>query len=87
MENAGAACRVAPSRFAWCAVHGVKIRSRIRLHLTTGRSIEGVLLARRGGVLELGDARIEIDGKLVRVDERVFVPKERVEFAQAGGAA
>lgn len=65
----------------------MRTRTRIRLHLDTGRSIDGVLLARRGDVYELADARIEVDGKLVNVDERVFVPKRRVEFAQAGGVA
>ena len=64
----------------------MKIRKRIRLHLDTGRTIDGVLIAKRGDVLELGDARIEIDGKLQPIDERIYVPKHRVEFAQRGTA-
>lgn len=65
---------------------GVKIRARIRLHLVTGRSIDGVLMSKRGAVYELADTRIETDGKLQPVDGRVFVPKDRVEFAQGGVA-
>lgn len=62
-------------------------RNRIRLHLDTGRTIDGVLLNRRGGVFQLADVRLEIDGKLQPVDGNVFVPKHRVEFAQAGALA
>lgn len=62
-------------------------RTRIRLHLDTGRSIDGVLLSRRGEVYELADVRVEIDGRLQGIDERVFVPKVRVEFAQGGGGS
>lgn len=65
----------------------MKKRRRIRLHLDTGRSIDGVLISRRGDVLELADVRLELDGKLQPVDGSVFVPKYRVEFAQAGGVS
>lgn len=65
----------------------MRIRKRIRLHLDTGRTIDGVLLTKRGETIELGDARIEIDGKLQPVDDRVYIPKARIEFAQAGGFA
>jgi hypothetical protein len=62
-------------------------RTRIRLHLDTGRTIDGVLLRKRGRVFELADVRLEINGKLQPVDGTVFVPKDRVEFAQAGALA
>lgn len=67
----------------------MNVRKRIRLHLTTGRTIDGVLIhvSRRDQAYELADVRVEIDGQLQPVDGRVFVPKNRVEFAQAGGAA
>jgi len=62
-------------------------RTRIRLHLDTGRTIDGVLLRKHGRVFELADVRLEINGKLQPVDGTVFVPKDRVEFAQAGALA
>lgn len=65
----------------------MKLRKRIRLHLTTGRSVDGVLVSRRSKVFELADASVEIDGKLVNLTERVFVPRERVEFAQSVSAS
>lgn len=65
----------------------MRTRQRIRLHLDTGRSIDGILLAKRGDMYELGDVRLELDGKLQPIDERVFVPKHRVEFAQRGSAS
>lgn len=60
----------------------MKIRRRYRFHLTTGRSVEGVLV-KRGRVIELADPRVEINGKLVSLTDRVFLPAERVEFAQS----
>lgn len=65
----------------------MKLRKRIRLHLTTGRSVDGVLVSRRSKVFELADASVEVDGKLVNLTERVFVPRERVEFAQSVSAS
>lgn len=63
----------------------MKIRERIRLHLDSGRSIDGVLLGKRGSIYTLADARIEIDGSFQQVAGAVYVPKDRVEFAQRGG--
>lgn len=62
----------------------MRLRQRIRIHLDTGRTIDGVLMRRRRNVLELADASVEIDGKLVPVDECVLVPRARIEFAQRG---
>lgn len=62
----------------------MRLRQRIRIHLDTGRTIDGVLMRRRRDVLELADASVEIDGKLVPVDDRVLVPRARIEFAQRG---
>lgn len=62
----------------------MRLRQRIRIHLDTGRTIDGVLMRRRKDVLELADASVEIDGKLVPVDDRVLVPRARIEFAQRG---
>lgn len=65
----------------------MKTRQRIRLHLTTGRTVEGVLLSTRRKLITLGDVRIEVDGKMVATPlEQLYVPRERVEFAQSVAA-
>ncbi len=65
---------------------GMKLRARIRLHLDTGRTLEGVLISKRGESITLADVRVEIDGALQPVDGDVYIPKHRVEFAQRGAA-
>jgi hypothetical protein len=61
---------------------------RVRLHLKSHRTIDGVLLRRRRGMFELGDARVEDEhGKLQPASGRVFVPACDVEFAQVGWAS
>jgi hypothetical protein len=56
------------------------IRKRLQVHTDAGRTIEGVLTSRRGGVLRLEAARLEVDGRFVDVDGVQFVPVGRVLF-------
>lgn len=63
----------------------MKLRERVRLHLKTKRTIEGVLLSKRRRVFTLGDARVEDEhGKLQPAAGMVFVDRADVEFAQTG---
>lgn len=66
----------------------MRIRGRVRLHLITKRTVEGVVLKRPRwgrGCWVLGDARVENDhGELVAAAGRVFVDAARVEYAQTG---
>ena len=57
-------------------------RQRISVHLDTGRTIEGVLMDRRGPFLALRAAEAEVDGKLRAADGIVMIPAVRVEFVQ-----
>lgn len=52
------------------------------MHLDTGRTIEGVLVDRRGAYLALRSALAEVDGKLHPADGVVMVPRDRIEFVQ-----
>jgi hypothetical protein len=61
------------------------VRQRLRIHLDTGRSIEGVLLSRRGPWLKLAESRVESKGELVDSPEPVVVPLARIEFVQVVG--
>jgi hypothetical protein len=66
----------------------MKVRERVRLHLKTKRTLEGVLLSKRRGVYELGDCRVEDEhGKLQKAAGVVFVDRVDVEFAQGGWAS
>ena len=66
----------------------MKVRERVRLHLKTKRTIDGVLLSKRRGVYALGDARVEDDhGKLQSAAGTVFVDRCEVAFAQTGWAS
>jgi hypothetical protein len=58
------------------------IRDRIRFHLDTGLSVEGVVLRRRRGWFELGGAQVERRGEMVGVPEPVLIPRSRVVFAE-----
>lgn len=63
----------------------MKLRERVRLHLKTKRTIDGVLLSKRRGVYTLGDARVEDEhGKLQSAAGTVYVDRSGVEFAQTG---
>ncbi len=63
----------------------MKVRERVRLHLKTKRTIDGVLLSKRGGVYTLGDARVEDEhGKLQPAAGTLHVDRAGVEFAQTG---
>ena len=63
----------------------MKVRERVRLHLKTKRTIDGVLLSKRGGVYTLGDARVEDEhGKLQPAAGTLHVDRADVEFAQTG---
>jgi hypothetical protein len=57
-------------------------RQRISVHLDTGRTIEGVLVDRRGPYLALRHADVEVDGKLRPADGVAMVPADRIEFVQ-----
>lgn len=82
MEEARADCYLASRIVARCVL--MKTRQRIRLHLTTGRTVEGVILSTRRKLVTLGDVRIEVDGKMVPTPlEHLYVPRERIEFAQS----
>jgi hypothetical protein len=66
----------------------MKVRERVRLHLKTKRTIDGVLLSKRGGVYALGDARVEDEhGKLNAAAGVLFIDRCDVEFAQTGWAS
>lgn len=59
------------------------IRKRYQLHLDSGRTVEGVLLDRRGGHWSLGNVRVEgPDGKFVTPSgvPQAHVPVERITF-------
>lgn len=60
------------------------VRQRLRIHLDTGRSIEGVLMTRRGPYVRLDAAQVEVSGKLVESGS-VMIPLARVEFVQVLG--
>lgn len=60
------------------------VRQRLRVHLDTGRSIEGVLMTRRGPYVRLDSAQVEVSGKLVDSGS-VMIPLARVEFVQVLG--
>lgn len=63
----------------------MKLCERVRLHLKTKRTIDGVLLSKRRGVYTLGDARVEDEhGKLQPAAGTVSVDRANVEFAQTG---
>lgn len=59
-----------------------KTKQHVSVHLTTGRTVEGVLISTRGDYLELRNAGIEVDGKIVPADGVLLLPKKRVEFVQ-----
>jgi len=66
----------------------MKVRERVRLHLKTKRTIDGVLVSKRGGVYALRDAFVESeDGKLIPAPGSVFVDRCDVEFVQQGWAS
>ena len=66
----------------------MKVRERVRLHLKTKRTIDGVLLSKRRGVYTLGDARVEDEhGKLQPASGVIHVDRIDVEFAQTGWAS
>jgi hypothetical protein len=63
----------------------MKARSRVRLHLKTKRTLEGVLLSKRRGVYSLGDCRVEDEhNKMQPARGTVYVDRTDVEFAQTG---
>jgi hypothetical protein len=62
------------------------VRSTVVLHLDSGQSIAGVMLAEYEDVYALARARLLSPnaGNLVPLDGEVLVEKRRVLFAQAG---
>ena len=63
-------------------VKSFKRKQNVSVHLTTGRTFEGVLMSERGDYLELRNAGVEVEGKMIPADGVVLLPKERVEFVQ-----
>jgi hypothetical protein len=57
-------------------------RQRVSVTLDTGRTIDGVLVDRRGEFLALRSAQVEVDGKPAPADGVVMVPRARIEFVQ-----
>jgi hypothetical protein len=61
------------------------LRSTVALHLTTKRTVAGILIAEYDDVLCLTNARAEADdGSFQPLDGEVVIPLSRIEFAQAG---
>lgn len=61
-------------------------RRRVVLVLDTGRTMQGMLVARRGPLLELADVQVVVDGGgTVAADGRVVVERARVEWLQVIG--
>ena len=66
----------------------MKLRDRVRLHLKSKRTIDGVLLSKRRGVYSLGDARVEDEsGSLKPAAGVLYVDRCDVEFSQTGYAS
>lgn len=66
----------------------MKVCERVRLHLKTKRTIDGVLLSKRRGVYTLSDAFVENeDGKLMPAQGKLYIDRIDVEFAQQGWAS
>jgi hypothetical protein len=57
-------------------------RQKVSIHLDTNRTIEGVLVNRRGKYLALRQAHAEVNGTLTPADGVVLVPRARIEFVQ-----
>lgn len=57
-------------------------RHRVSVHLDTGRTIEGVLVDRRGAHIALREASAEVAGELTPADGIVMIPRARIEFVQ-----
>lgn len=64
------------------AAHRRRIRPRVIVVLDTGRTIEGVLLARYPTRVKLGDAGVLSGGNRTAVDGFMFVERSRVEWIQ-----
>lgn len=60
-------------------------RQQVSIHLDTGRTIEGVLVSRRGKFIALRQAQAEHDGALKPADGVVLIPRARIEFVQVLG--
>lgn len=50
--------------------------------MDTGRTVEGVLVDRRGEFIALRSVAVEVEGKLAPADGVVMVPRARIEFVQ-----
>lgn len=63
----------------------MRVRQRVRVNLKTHRTIEGVIVSKRGKYLQLADCLVENEhGKLMRAAGVVFIAKCDVEFIQIG---
>lgn len=63
-------------------------RTSVVLHLTSGRSLAGILIGEYEDAFVLASARMlgEARGETMPLDGEVVVPTGKVEFAQAGVA-
>lgn len=64
---------------------GQTVRKRVVVVLDTERTIEGVLLARRGPLLVLRDAQVLVDGAKVAADGEMIIERSRIEWVQVVG--
>jgi len=56
-------------------------RKLVRVHLKTGRTIEGVLTCTRGDWLAVAKARVEVDGQLVESDGAPeLIPRDNIDW-------
>jgi hypothetical protein len=59
------------------------VSSRVLVNMEDGRAFDGLLVAKRGPLLELADARLLAPGaEPVKVDGRVLVERPKVSFIQ-----
>lgn len=63
----------------------LRLKNRVRVHTTAGDTLEGVAIRDRAGWLVLADcSRVGGEGP-VKLSGEVWVPRERIRFAQAVG--
>ena len=72
---------IAPVAIQGSAWRRVQARN-VTLTLTTGTLISGVLLARRGDILEVADAHVHTPTGSSRMDGNAYIERDRIEFMQ-----
>ena len=58
------------------------IRRRVLLSLTTGKTLGGVIWAKRGPLVVLRDATLHEAGQLVPLDGEVVIERPKIEMIQ-----